>query len=46
MNRMIVRTAGMLAALTLSATIALAAPPKEKPAKCPTCGMFLLCAWW
>jgi hypothetical protein len=41
MNRMIVRTAGMLAVLTLSATIALAGPPKEKPAQCPVCKMFL-----
>jgi hypothetical protein len=41
MNRVIVRTAGILAALTLSATIALAAPPKPAAAKCPACGMFL-----
>ena len=46
MNRTLTRTAGILAALTLSATLALAAPPKKgaaKPAapKCTACGMFL-----
>lgn len=45
MNRVITRTAGVFAALALSATLALAAPPKkgEKPKapKCPVCGMFL-----
>jgi hypothetical protein len=43
MNRWIARTAGVLAVMTVTATAALAGPPKEKakPAQCPVCKMFL-----
>ena len=43
MNRMIMRTAGVMMALGLSASLALAAPQKTKAkaAQCPVCHMFL-----
>ncbi len=42
MNRLIARTAGVLAVMTLGATMVSAqTPAKAKPAQCPVCKMFL-----